>query len=323
MTEASNESKESAQTPHRTEAPPAVFEVCAGADIVPPRWRLSAQHARSPVALALKHASHTAMQKPVQQAGADVDLIGRHASEASFHDHKYATHSTFPRHYRANPTYPVFARMLALLGADLSSKTVLEYGCGDGWITSELARRGASVCAFDISPEAVAQTQHAVRKAGMSSRCDVQVMAGEHLRYPAGSFDMAVGFAILHHLEIERALGELHRVLKPGGRAFFAEPLASNPLIRLYRRMTPQFRTPDEVPIDLDRFAAQVGGFTDYTHREQLLLASGAVAFCYVPGLCRAAKPVQRWLMRIDDLVLRAVPAAGRWAWYSILTFRK
>jgi SAM-dependent methyltransferase len=259
----------------------------------------------------------------VQQTRADVNLVDRHESETLFHDRKYATHSAFPRHYQAGPTYPVFQRMLDALGADLSNKRVLEYGCGDGWITTQLAGRGAEVAAFDISPEAVAQTRETLCKAGLGRHCDVQVMAGEALTYPDDSFDIAVGFAILHHLDIERALSELRRVLKPRGRAFFAEPLASNPLIRLYRRLTPQYRTPDEAPIDLKKLAPCVSGFSEYVHREHLLLATGALVCCYIPGLRRAAKPIQHCLMRLDDVILRAVPTAGRWAWYSIIELRK
>jgi SAM-dependent methyltransferase len=259
----------------------------------------------------------------VQPISSDGDLVGRQKAEALFHDRKYATHEAFPRHYQAGPTEPVFRRMLEMLGDDLSNTHVLDYGCGDGWITAQLAERGATVSAFDISDTAVAQTRQTLRNAGLNHRCDVRVMAGEQLAYPDNTFDIAVGFAILHHLEMDRALGELHRVLKPGGQAVFAEPLASNPLIRLYRWLTPQFRTPDEAPIDLKSFGRRVSAFTGYTHCEQLLLASGALALCYVPGLSRTVRPVQRWLMKVDDVILRAVPFAGRWAWYSIFRFKK
>src|SRR5262245_6979302 len=167
------------------------------------------------------------------------DLELRHQREAVFHDHKYVTESTFPRHYAVNPTYPVFERMLGMLGDDLSNTRVLEYGCGTGWITLNLAGPGASVAAFDIAPEPVTQTREAPKSKGLLQRCDVDVMPGERLTYEDESIDIAVGFAILHHLELDAALRELRRVLKPGGRALFAEPLASNPLIRTYRRLTP------------------------------------------------------------------------------------
>ncbi|MPY87967.1 MAG: methyltransferase domain-containing protein [Luteitalea sp.] len=251
------------------------------------------------------------------------DLAERHRTEALFHDRKWAVRYSGPRHYGAHPTYPIFQRMMALLGEDLAGKRILEYGCGLGWITKEIARRGAQVFAFDISAEAVAKTRKSLEAANLLDRCTVEVMGGEDLHYPDDSFDLVVGFAILHHLDQERALTELRRVLKPGGRALFAEPLASNPVINLYRRLTPQYRTPDEAPLDLDVFSKQLRGFRRFEHHDQLLLASAAMALCYLPGLAGLAPPTQRWLMRVDDAIMRVAPRVGRWAWYSILVLQK
>ena len=254
---------------------------------------------------------------------AHAHLANRHQAEAAFHDHKYSTGESFPRHYKVNPTYPVFLRLMDLLGADLSGVHVLEYGCGTGWITTELASRGARVSAFDISPEAVAQTTAALQARGLLPRCSVQVMAGEALKYDDNTFDVAIGFAILHHLEMTSALAELRRVLKPGGKALFAEPLGTNPLINLYRRLTPQFRTADETPIVLSTLARQASEFSRFEHRDQLLLAAAAMGLCYVPGLSQAAPWTLRRLMQVDDALLRVAPWAGSWAWYSLLTLEK
>lgn len=258
-----------------------------------------------------------------QTAHKTATLDARHEAEARFHDHKYATGDSFPRHYRLNPTYPVFLRQLGMIGEDLTGKHVLEYGCGTGWITLELARRGATVSAFDISPEAVAQTRSLLASAGRANQCQVAVMPGERLDYPDGAFDVAMGFAILHHLEMTAALSELHRVLKPGGKAYFAEPLATNPLIGLYRRFTPQFRTADETPITLRTFRQQLSAFSRFEHHEQLLLASAALGLCYLPGLSGLASKAQRSLMHVDDVLLKVAPWAGHWAWYSILVLEK
>lgn len=250
----------------------------------------------------------------------NTDVGERHRAEAAFHDHKYATRESFPKHYTINPTYAVFRKMLDL-GGDLSGKTVIEYGCGDGWTTVELARLGARVSAFDISEEAVAQTRARLQVAGLLEQCSVEVMGGETLRYPDSSFDMATGFAILHHLDLGSSLKELRRVLKPGGRAIFGEPLSSNPFINLYRRLTPQYRTADEAPINLKTLSGHLTDFVRWEHHEQLLFAAGASALCYVPGLSLLARPAQRWLGAVDDVVLRVAPWAGRWAWYSVLVF--
>lgn len=250
-------------------------------------------------------------------------LRARHQSEVAFHDHKYATGESFPRHYAVNPTYPVFVRLLELMGADLRGKHVLEVGCGTGWSTLELANRGAQVSAFDISAEAVSQAHDLLGSRGLREQCDVRVMAAEALDYPDATFDAAVGFAILHHLDIPSSVAELHRVLKPHGLALFAEPLGTNPLINLYRRLTPQYRTPDEAPINIAALRPQVTAFSRFEHHDQLLFATGALALAYVPGLDGAARVAQRWLMRADDAVLRVAPWAGKWAWYSILCLVK
>ena len=112
----------------------------------------------------------------MRQPALETALAERHRAEAIFHDHKYETGATFPRHYTVNPTLPVFHRMFSMLGDDLSTTRVLEYGCGEGWITTQLAGRGASVSAFDISPTAVAQTARALEAEGVQDRCTLAVM---------------------------------------------------------------------------------------------------------------------------------------------------
>jgi SAM-dependent methyltransferase len=253
---------------------------------------------------------------------ASKDLASRHESESGFHDRKYGHDEGYPRHYAVRPTYPIYLRMLDMIG-DRSGKQVLEYGCGEGWITQDLARSGARVSAFDISAEAVHRTREALASAGFADYCRVALMGAERLEYPDESFDLSVGFAILHHLDLELAIAELHRVLKPGGVAYFAEPLGGNPLINLYRRLTPQYRTQDEKPLDLETLTPLLAGFREVKHTDCYVTALAAVALAYLPGGPRLFPVVNRQLMRLDDLLLRMVPGLGRFAWYTILVLRK
>ena len=151
----------------------------------------------------------------------DSGLDARLEREARFHDSKYGGGDEMPRHYAAGPTQYVYAQMREALG-DLTGKRVLEYGCGEGWITSDLARLGGTVCAFDISTQAAENTKRTLARQGLLERCNIEVMPAERLTYANESFDVAVGFAIIHHLDLVKALAELHRVLKPGGVAYFA-----------------------------------------------------------------------------------------------------
>lgn len=250
------------------------------------------------------------------------ELKQRLASEKAFHDAKYGGADLYPLHYKANPTLHVYRKMQAILGC-VEGKRVLEYGCGEGWSTRDLAAAGAIVDAFDISEQGVSNTMRTVTTAGFRDRCTVRRMAAEELDYGADTFDVAVGFAILHHLSLKKALLELHRVLRPGGRAIFAEPLGTNPLLNLYRRATPQYRTLDEEPLVLAKFAAQAKAFQSVEHHECYLAALASLALLYVPIARHAFGPVNRTLCKIDDWLLPKAGPLRAWAWYSIIVLTK
>ena len=71
----------------------------------------------------------------------------------------------------------------------------------------------------------------------------------DRLPYGDNEFDLVYGTGILHHLQIDQCLNEISRVLKPGGRLLFIEPLGTNPFINFYRYLTPGSRSKDEHPL--------------------------------------------------------------------------
>jgi ubiquinone/menaquinone biosynthesis C-methylase UbiE len=212
--------------------------------------------------------------------------------------------------------------MREMLG-DISGCKVLEYGCGEGWITRDLARLGATVSAFDVSAQAIENTKAVLTRDGLLDRCALEVMPAEKLVYPDNSFDIAVGFAIVHHLQLDAAFAELHRVLRPGGVGYFAEPLGTNPAIQLYRRLTPQFRTVDERPLVIKELPEVLKAFGSFEHREYFLTALLAIGAVYLPGGDKIFPRVSGALHSLDDWILRHVPALGNWAWYSVIKIVK
>ena len=83
----------------------------------------------------------------------------------------------------------------------------------------------------------------------MDSNVELLVDNCEQTKFKDSSFDIVYGTGILHHLNIKICLEEIHRILKPGGRLLFIEPLGTNPLINIYRRLTPLSRSDDEHPL--------------------------------------------------------------------------
>ncbi len=72
------------------------------------------------------------------------------------------------------------------------------------------------------------------------------LMDANELSFADDTFDVVFGAAILHHLDIQKTINHVYRVLKPNGIIVFLEPLNMNPAYRIYRKLNPQERTPDE-----------------------------------------------------------------------------
>jgi SAM-dependent methyltransferase len=132
------------------------------------------------------------------------------------------------------------------LECSVPRREVLEIGCFDGFRLRDYARLSPKqLIGVDISDVLVARAR--------ADGLDARVMDAHHLQFPDASFDCVLGTAILHHLEYDKAVHEVHRVLRPGGTAIFTEPLRDNPAWKLFRALTPNARTRDELPLSRDQ----------------------------------------------------------------------
>jgi hypothetical protein len=109
-------------------------------------------------------------------------------------------------------------------------------------------------------------------------------------------------------------------VLRPGGAAVFLEPLAHNPLINLYRRLTPQLRTEDEHPLTMRDLAAARRHFGTVQIQYFTLLSMGALPAARAPKLFQR---LLNGLDKADRALFRVAPAAGRWAWTAAMVMEK
>jgi SAM-dependent methyltransferase len=127
-----------------------------------------------------------------------------------------------------------WARRVKMLSRHLRpGMSVLELGCGTGYFTRELARSGADVVAIDVSPELLE-----IAKANCSApNVRYEIQNAYELNYPDAVFDSVVGSSVLHHLEIDEAIREIYRVLKPGGMIYFTEPNMLNPQIAIQKNV--------------------------------------------------------------------------------------
>jgi len=108
------------------------------------------------------------------------------------------------------------------------AKYALELGCGTGVFLERAASTGARIAAIDLSQPLLRQARD--RMVG-SPRVRLVCGNAEAMPYADGTFDAVYGSSVLHHLDLDRALLEVFRVLRPGGLAAFAEPNFLNPQV--------------------------------------------------------------------------------------------
>ena len=153
---------------------------------------------------------------------------------------------------------------------------VLELGCGGGYLAPVLAMRGVDVVGCDISRHGIEVARKVARQISTVNSPSFFLGDATRLPFPDASFDGVYGSGVLHHLPLPAAREEIRRVLKPGAKAFFVEPLAHNPLLKLYRLTNRQKYTPGERPLSFRDVEEWSDGFSSSDHREYQLLSIAA-----------------------------------------------
>ena len=176
-------------------------------------------------------------------------LDDRKQEEAQFHDQDRVGHrdenpesSPNRRFYEAATTS--IEHMDKWVAKRSPGAVFLDYACGNGIQTLRALRHGASLAVgIDISEVSVNNARESGEQAGFGDKAFFLQRDCEDTGLPDNTFDACLCSGMLHHLDLNRAFPELHRIMAPGGRILAMEALAYNPLIRWYRERTPELRT--------------------------------------------------------------------------------
>jgi SAM-dependent methyltransferase len=134
------------------------------------------------------------------------------------------------------------------------------------------------------------------------------------------SFDVIFGRAILHHLDVTSAAPHIERMLVPGGRACFVEPLGINPVLSYVRDHVPYpNKNPvgDDHPFDDAELRAWGAWAAHYEWQELQLLSMLERAFPY------SWKVRMPNLARVDQAIFRRWPGTRRYARYVVMKMIK
>jgi SAM-dependent methyltransferase len=138
--------------------------------------------------------------------------------------------SATPRGGSEEPLNPWLEDRLWKLGAD---GPVLDLGCGRGYWLERIG--GAGLAVVGVEPD--------VERARLGA-VHAPVAAGDGTRLPIASASLGLVWCIhvLHHLpDPVAALAEIRRVLRPDGHLILAETVDDNPIVRLGRRIHPEW----------------------------------------------------------------------------------
>jgi ubiquinone/menaquinone biosynthesis C-methylase UbiE len=224
-------------------------------------------------------------------------------------DHSYKS-GTYRRGWRKR-------RLFELMDlGNLGGQRVLEVGCGQGHNSVFFAMYGAEVYGFDLSSGGIRMARRIAAANGVANRCHFAVASASNMPYPDEHYDAVVYNATLHHaIKYPNVVEETRRVLKTGGRLFFAEGIRENSVYRLVRSIKkalhpiPYHGDIDLETEDIDRM---IHGYTSV----------------YVERFCLIEKFAQglgndydnNWLVRAmyfgasqaDRILLRLIPSLRR-----------
>ncbi|MGC9974905.1 MAG: methyltransferase domain-containing protein [Gaiellaceae bacterium] len=124
---------------------------------------------------------------------------------------------------------------LALAALELGpGDRLLDVGCGTGAAVREAAALVSRVVGLDLSPRMIEQAREL---AAELDNTEFAVGDGEHLPFPDGEFTAVLCSTSIHHFPSPRAaVGEMARVLAPGGRIAIGDANPEQLVVRLVDR---------------------------------------------------------------------------------------
>jgi 2-polyprenyl-3-methyl-5-hydroxy-6-metoxy-1,4-benzoquinol methylase len=125
---------------------------------------------------------------------------------------------------------------------------VCDFGCGSGEMACRLGRMGYRVTGLDVSPDLIEVARERAKMEGVEDRVQFIVADGASANLTDGAFDAVLAMSVVHHMPINDALNALERLLRPGGRVAFLEPVAYSQTLQRLRDRAPVEKdvSPDE-----------------------------------------------------------------------------
>ncbi len=220
------------------------------------------------------------------------------ATQVQLNSNVERTSNEIRRRYRENVDWPLFPKEWIYKNIPVAGKDVLDFGCGTGEITTQLAFLGArQVYALDVTPGLLDAVN---RRAGLDEVADrVESVFGLVQDVAPRAVDVIVSFMVLHHcFPLENVMPGLLRWLKPGGVFVAVEPVGYLPALTWLRDHS-------GIPGDPKDEGERKLNPSDLQYLTGLFSESEIVPFHLLGRLSRIAPKGDRLYRRIDQKLFR------------------
>lgn len=203
---------------------------------------------------------------------------------------------------------------------DVAGKRIVDFGCGSGANSVLLANRGAHVWGIDISKDLLRLARRRLAVSGREGGAAFIAGSAHDMPFPDDSIDVVFGIAILHHLDLDLVSREVRRVLKPGGRAIFQEPVRNSPVMRFVRSLIP-YRAPDISPYERPLTDEELKRFA--TSFRKWSVRAFALPHVQVGQVLPIVKNHWQTLYEVDRRALHRAPWLARYASIRVISLTK
>ncbi len=197
---------------------------------------------------------------------------------------------------------------------------ILDAGSGQGELSVYLACLGFNVIGVDISSEAKLCGEHLSKSIGLGDNCNFHAESLESISIDDSSVDFVIGHASLHHfIKYGGVPSEFKRILRPGGKGFFADSFGENKLYHVFHNKEKMERLGD-VTLTKELIESYFSGFeVRITPTDWLVMLDKL----YKKLLPKPFSPLINGLSYFHNSIDRKIPVSSRIALFlsgSVLT---
>jgi SAM-dependent methyltransferase len=184
---------------------------------------------------------------------------------------------------------------------------IYDFGCGSGEMTCRLGYRNTGL---DVSPDLISVARERAALEGVSENVKFIVADGASVDISDGTFDAMLAMSVVHHMPVRDAIDAIDRLLCPGGRVAFLEPVAYSKALQWVRDRSPRRKdtSPNERQLSADE-VLHIGKRFVIEEQRHFYLLSRLRRLLPRSWYCRAETPLG-WL----DQMLLSIPGVKHFA---------